>query len=96
MPDDARPPSIADMPAQVAATPATPAEARGRFFNTGNAFNVQLPPVPDHSFTAEPRRALDPATPTGLNRVRSFIRTGLPVSGHFAVGAGPLRENPCR
>jgi gentisate 1,2-dioxygenase len=66
MPDDARPPSIADMPAQVAATPATPAEARGRFFNTGNAFNVQLPPVPDHSFTAEPRRALDPATPTGL------------------------------
>ena len=43
-----------------------PAEARGRFFNTGNGFNVQLPPVPDRIFTAEPARALDPATPTGL------------------------------
>ena len=43
-----------------------PAQARGRFFNTGNAFNVQLPPVPDHLFTAEPDAALDPAAPTGL------------------------------
>jgi gentisate 1,2-dioxygenase len=66
MPDDARPHSIADMPAQRTATPATRAEARGRFLNTGNAFNVQLPPVPDRSFTDEPRKALDPATPTGL------------------------------
>jgi gentisate 1,2-dioxygenase len=66
MPEDARPISIADMPAQQAAAPASRAEARGRFFNTGNAFNVQLPPVPDHSFTAEPTRAMDPATPTGL------------------------------
>jgi gentisate 1,2-dioxygenase len=66
MPDDARPHNIADMPAQIAVKPATRAEARGRFFNTGNAFNVQLPPVPDRSFTNEPCRALDPATSTGL------------------------------
>ena len=66
MPDDIRPRSIADMPAQRAATPVTPAEARGRFFNTGNAFNIQLPPVPDRIFADEPARALDPATPTGL------------------------------
>jgi gentisate 1,2-dioxygenase len=66
MPDDARPQNIADMPAQRPAAPASAAEARGRFYNTGNAFNVQLPPVPDHLFTAEPARALDPATPTGL------------------------------
>jgi gentisate 1,2-dioxygenase len=58
--------SIADMPAQRPASPATQAEARGRFFNTGNAFNVQLPPVPDHIFTGEPARALDPDTATGL------------------------------
>src|ERR1700722_9922173 len=58
--------SIADMPAQHPMAPATPAEARGRFFNTGNGFNVQLPPVPDRIFTAEPARALDPAMPTGL------------------------------
>jgi len=58
--------SIAEMPAQRAAAPASEAQARGRFFNTGNAFNVQLPPVPDMAFTAEPARALDPATPTGL------------------------------
>jgi gentisate 1,2-dioxygenase len=66
VPDEARPLNIAEMPAQLAASPTTKAEARGRFFNTGNAFNVQLPAVPDHSFTAEPRKALDPATPTGL------------------------------
>jgi gentisate 1,2-dioxygenase len=67
MPQSAdRPRSIADMPAQRAASPATAAQARGRFFNTGNAFNVQLPPVPDHLFTAEPLAALDPAASTGL------------------------------
>ncbi len=66
MPVDARPLSIAEMPAQVAARLATRAEARGRFFNAGNAFNVQLPPVADRSFIVEPRKALDPATPTGL------------------------------
>jgi gentisate 1,2-dioxygenase len=66
MPDDVRPRSIAEMPVQRPAAPTTAAEARGRFFNTGNGFNVQLPPVPDRIFTEEPRRALDPATPTGL------------------------------
>jgi gentisate 1,2-dioxygenase len=58
--------SIAEMPAQRPGAPDSPAQVRGRFFNTGNAFNVQLPPVPDMAFTAEPARALDPATPTGL------------------------------
>ncbi len=66
MPDDAHPLSIAEMPVQRPASPATAAEARGRFFNTGNGFNVQLPAVPDRIFTDEPMRALDPATPTGL------------------------------
>ena len=70
MPDDVRPNgiprSIAEMPVQHPAAPATAAEARGRFFNTGNGFNVQLPPVPDRIFADEPQRALDPATPTGL------------------------------
>jgi gentisate 1,2-dioxygenase len=58
--------TIADMPAQKASAPATPAQSRGRFFNTGNAFNLQLSPVPDHCFIAEPTKAFDPATPTSL------------------------------
>ncbi len=66
MPDDVSRMTIADMPAQRASSPQTPAQARARFFNTGNAFNVQLPPVPDASFLDEPARALDPATPTGF------------------------------
>ncbi len=66
MPGGTRPSSIADMPPQRAAEPRSAAEARGRFFNTGNGFNVVNPPVPDHLFTDEPTRALDPATPTGL------------------------------
>jgi gentisate 1,2-dioxygenase len=68
MPDDLRPvpASNAALPVQHPAAPRSPAEARARFFNTGNAFDVRLPPVPDRSFTAEPARALDPATATGL------------------------------
>jgi len=74
MPDDVRPAatraappaSIAALPVQHPAAPRTEAEARARFFNTGNAFDVKLPPVPDRGFTAEPARALDPASPTGL------------------------------
>lgn len=58
--------TMADMPAQSATAPASKAAARARFFNSGNAFNVTLPPVPDAIFAAEPARALDPATPTGL------------------------------
>ncbi|MSP03054.1 MAG: hypothetical protein EXR07_18705 [Acetobacteraceae bacterium] len=66
MPDDLRPRDIAGLPARHARESRSPAEARGRFFNTGNAFNIVNPPVPDHAFTEEPRRALDDASPTGL------------------------------
>ena len=61
-----RPQTIAEMPAQLPSEPLSAAQSRGRFFNTGNAFNVQLPPVPDHLFTAEPVAAFDPGAPTGL------------------------------
>lgn len=40
--------------------------ARARYFNSGNAFAISLPPVPSVQFTAERDRAFDPATPTGL------------------------------
>ena len=53
---------VSEMPPQHAADPKTPAQQRARFFNSGNAFNVQLPPVPDMAFAEEPARALDPAT----------------------------------
>ena len=66
MSDATQPLSIAEMPVQLPRAPATAAQARARFFNTGNAFNVKLPPVPDHLFTEEPLKALDPATPTGF------------------------------
>ena len=66
MPNDSLPRTIAEMPVQRAANPASLAQARGRFFNTGNGFNVQLPPVPDRIFADEAARALHPDTPTGL------------------------------
>ena len=70
MPDDLRPAPqpgfmLAEMPMQEPQAPTSPAASRARFFNSGNAFNLKLPPVPDHAFTDEPARALDPATPTG-------------------------------
>lgn len=63
---NALPSSIADLPAQRAAAPATTAQARALYFNTGNAFDIKLSEVPDLSFTEEPARALDDNTPTGL------------------------------
>jgi gentisate 1,2-dioxygenase len=60
------PQSIADLPAQRASAPRSKAESRARYFNSGNAFNLRLPPVPGESFTAEPMRALHRDTPTGL------------------------------
>ncbi len=58
--------TIADLPVQYARDPASPAQARARFFNPGNAFDIRLPDVPDHIFTAEPELALHAETPTGL------------------------------
>ena len=61
-----RPQSIADLPPQQSASPTSQAEARARYFNTGNAFNVQLPPVPNAVFIDEPQQALAEDAPTGF------------------------------
>ena len=60
------PKSIAGLPPQHARNPATEAQARARYFNTGNAFNVILPDVPNAVFADEPARALSEATETGF------------------------------
>ena len=65
-PDASLPQSISDLPVQRAASPATAAQARALYFNTGNAFNQKVVEVPDQSFTDEPARALNPGSPTGL------------------------------
>ncbi|HEY0122451.1 MAG TPA: cupin domain-containing protein [Rhizobium sp.] len=49
---------MAEMPVQLPRSPATEAEARSRYFNSGNAFNIKLPPVPGKIFTDEPAKAL--------------------------------------
>lgn len=74
--------SIAEMPAQLPRAPATSAQARGRFFNTGNAFNVILPPVPDHIFTAEPLAAMNEAAPTGFTAcdISAELGCGFPAT----------------
>lgn len=79
--------SIADLPPQRASAPATPAEARARYFNTGNAFDVQLPEVPDHSFVDEPARALAPETPTSLLSCDLAARLGcaFPATSPFLL-----------
>ncbi|OBZ96600.1 hypothetical protein ADU59_02250 [Pararhizobium polonicum] len=49
---------MAEMPVQLPREPANAAEARSRYFNSGNAFNIKLPPVPGRIFTDEPAQAL--------------------------------------
>lgn len=55
-----KPPAVdmAEMPVQLPAAPADAAEARARFFNSGNAFNVKLPRVPARRFVDEVDQAL--------------------------------------
>jgi gentisate 1,2-dioxygenase len=50
------------MPVQEPANPAGPAQSRARFFNSGNAFNVKLPPVPAAVFPAAAVPVLGAAT----------------------------------
>ena len=57
---------MGDLPVQQPSTPGTTAEKRARFFNSGNAFMVASPSVPDQVFSDEPVRALEPSAPTGL------------------------------
>ncbi|MBR0669007.1 cupin domain-containing protein [Roseomonas hellenica] len=57
---------MADLPVQLPAAPASPAAARARFFNSGNAFNIKLPPVPAADFAAVLAAAAAPDAPTGL------------------------------
>ena len=56
---------MAEMPVQRPSAPRTGAEERARFFNSGNAFNVKLPPVPPRIFRDEAVRALS-ASATGF------------------------------
>lgn len=60
------PASMADLPPQEALDPASPAQARARFFNSGNAFNIKLSDVPNAVFSDEPMRALAGDAPTGF------------------------------
>lgn len=66
MPDAAQPPRMATMGVQRHAAPATAAQARARFFNSANAFNIRLSPVPAHGFADEARAALRDGAPTGF------------------------------
>jgi gentisate 1,2-dioxygenase len=76
------PKSIADLPAQTAVNPSTKAQSRARYFNTGNAFNVQLPSVPNMVFTDEPNKALSESTETCLIPcdVSDHMQCGFPAT----------------
>ena len=62
----ARPASMAELPPQKAQNATTDAQGRARFFNSGNAFNIKLPEVPNAVFADEPARALADGAPTGF------------------------------
>jgi len=59
-------PSMAAMGVQTVAQPATDAQARARYFNSANAFNVKLPAVPARLFDTPARAAMAADSPTGL------------------------------
>lgn len=95
---------VSELPAQTATNPMTPAQSRARFFNSGNAFNVQLPPVPDCAFSDEPKEALAEDTPTGMIYCDISDQLDCPfpatsplvLAGYARINAGEsLTTNPC-
>ena len=66
MPNEMSPKSLPEMTVQTPADPTTPAQERARFFNSGNAFNIVLDPVPDHVFTTKIDNAMAPDAKTGF------------------------------
>lgn len=82
-----RPQTMADLPAQHPSGPGTKAEERARFFNSGNAFNIKLPEVPNGVFSQEPKRALDAATPTGFINcdVSTEMQCAFPATSPFLL-----------
>jgi quercetin dioxygenase-like cupin family protein len=64
MNDRNEPRDLASMPVQRPSDPRTLVESRGRFFNSGNAFNVILPSVPAASFVDEAATARDATATT--------------------------------
>lgn len=57
---------MADLPVQSPAAPTSAAAARARFFNSGNAFNIKLPPVPAADFRARRDAASAESAATGF------------------------------
>ncbi|MBP0493295.1 cupin domain-containing protein [Pararoseomonas indoligenes] len=57
---------MADLPVQLPEAPRSAAAGRARFFNSGNAFNIKLPPVPAADFAAVLAEAEAPGARTGL------------------------------
>ncbi|MBB5695467.1 cupin domain-containing protein [Muricoccus pecuniae] len=57
---------MADLPVELPEAPRSAAAARARFFNSGNAFNIKLPPVPAADFAEVLAAAGAPDSPTGL------------------------------
>ena len=66
MPSEMGPKSLPQMPVQTPERPASPAEERARFFNSGNAFNIVLNEVPDTVFQTEVEAATAPDAKTGF------------------------------
>ena len=57
---------MADLPVQLPEAPRSAAAARARFFNSGNAFNIKLPPVPPSGFPEVLAAAGAPGASSGL------------------------------
>ena len=77
---------------------------RARWFHSGNAFNLKLPPVPRHIFLAERDRAFDPASPSGFialdlsGKLNAAFPCTLPLvlTGYVRVRGGERLETRFR
>jgi quercetin dioxygenase-like cupin family protein len=69
---------MASLPVQLPEAPASVAASRARFFNSGNAFNVKLAPVPAAGFAAVAAAAFAPGAATGVHLCDQSAAIGCP------------------
>jgi len=87
---------MAALPAGRAATPADAAQARARYFNSANAFNIHLDPVPAHIFT-EPAAAALAHEAAGVDAPARSVGApvGLPETNRAATDGPATGYFPC-
>ena len=85
---------MAALPVQHPTAPASEAARRARFFNSGNAFNIKLPPVPARRFDTVLDAALAASRRMRCSEPSTTLRFSRSMQPHRLVRPRPCIKPP--